>query len=262
MKYLRILLLYSQHVLQYRTRSFIWFLISFLNPFILLMFWDGALEGGKVINGWNAASMQTYYLLVIVAQSVLITHVENEVAVEDIRQGNLVRELLKPIDYLWLKLSNEISWRFIQGFYGLVVLSIFLLQGLSVQITSEVPMIIQAIIIALLALTMSFMFKMILGILAFWMTDIYGILEPNDVFIIMFSGTLMPFDLLPEWIRNIAQFTPYPYLVYYPVAALMGRGGINFFQVMTNEIFWIVGLFALYRSLWFFGVKRFSGVGQ
>lgn len=262
MKYLRIFALYSQHVFQHRARSFIWFLIAFLNPFILLMFWSGALSGGRVVNGWDSKSIQTYYLLVIVAQSILITHVENTVATEDIRMGELVRELLKPISYLWLKLSNEAPWRLIQGFYGMVVLTLFLFFGMSFSISLSTSLILQALFISLLAFSLSFLFKMVLGLLAFWMTDVYGILETNDVFIIMFSGTLMPFDLLPEWIQKIAQFTPYPYIVYYPVAAFMGKADVNFSGVILSQLIWIIGLYSAYRIVWSKGIKKFSGVGQ
>lgn len=262
MKYLRIFLLYFQHVFQHRARSFIWFLIAFLNPFVLMMFWGGALKGGRVINGWDLTSMRTYYLLVIIVQSVLVNHVENTVGNEDILQGELVRELLKPIDYLWLKLSNETPWRLIQGMYGILILGVFFLFGMTFTITSQMVTIFQAICVIVIAFALGFLFKMILGVLAFWMTDISGVLETNDVLILLFSGIILPFDLLPTWIQKIALFTPYPYIVYYPVVALMGRVNFNFSQVIVQELVWVAALFALYRLLWAQGVKRFSGVGQ
>ena len=262
MKYFRIFLLNAQDTIQQRTRSFIWFLIAFLNPFILLMFWGGALEGGKIIGGWDSTSMQTYYLLAIICQSVLIHHVEITVADEDIRRGGLVRELLKPVSYIWLKLCHESPWRFVQGFFGFVVLMLFLAAGFSFNISHAPSILLQALIISTLAFFLTFLFKLTVGLLAFWMTDIYGIIEPNEVLILTFSGVFMPFDLMPVWIQQAGQYTPYPYIVYYPVVAFMGRDGINFYQIMFIQLLWILGFYALYRVLWSGGVKKFSGVGQ
>lgn len=263
MKYLRIFLLYSQHVFQYRARIFVWFLISFLNPFILLMFWKGALKPGEVLNGWTNISIQSYYLLVIIIQAMLISHIEINVAIEDIKGGELAKYLLKPMNYLWLKLSDESTWRLTQGAYGILVILTFYFFKIYVVVSKGLVILTLALCICIFAFILSFFFKMVLGLLAFWMTDVYGVLETNDVLLLLFSGTLMPFDLLPKWIQTVAQYTPFPYFVYYPVAAFIGKfSSSQLLFIVVQEFIWIVGLYLLYRIMWNFGTKKFAGVGQ
>ncbi len=263
MRYLRILTLHFQQVLEHRARNFVWFLIHFINPLILLMFWKGALASGVVVKGWNDVSIQTYYILLIVLQALISSHVESEVAVDDIQLGGLVRDLLKPFDYLWLKLFDEVPSRVLQGFYGCIVILIFYLFNFRLSISTNATTIAQSILICILAYLLCFLFKMVLALFAFWMTNVDGILETNDVLLLLLAGTLLPFDLLPNWIQEVARYTPYPYFVYYPVASFIGRfNSSELTRIISYECVWIVGFFAMYKIMWYFGVKRFSAIGQ
>lgn len=261
---LRIFSLYFQHVFQYRARSFLWFLIAFLNPLVLLLFWQGILSDNDVIQGWNINSVRTYYLFLIIAQATLIHHVELIIAFSDIKQGDLMRELLKPFSYFLMRIMSETPWRILQASYALIavaVLAYFL--KVPIQINDNSVIILQAVLIALNAFAISFLFKMILGLTAFWLTNIDSMLETNDVLFFALSGLILPINLFPGWMYSLAQATPYPYMLYYPISAFIGVYNAN---ELTNIIFlqfgWIAGLFLINKHMWKSGLKKFSGVGQ
>ncbi|MEK7071099.1 MAG: ABC-2 family transporter protein [Patescibacteria group bacterium] len=263
MRDLRIFSLYFQHVFQHRARAFVYFLISFINPLVLLMFWTGASQGRTFEHGWTLEKIQTYYLLIIVAQSALIHHIEIHIAFIDIKQGELIRDLLKPISYLKLRAFMEFPWRIFQGSYGIVAVLIFLTFGFKLYLTQDTSIIFMSIVVTILAFIFSFLLKMVIGLFAFWMTDVDSVLESNDVLIILFSGTLMPLNLMPEAIQNVMNFTPYPYIIYYPVSSFIGlysQSRLN--EIMVVQLCWIVGLYFLYKILWKNGLKVFTGVGQ
>ena len=248
-RYFRIFTLYFQHVLQYRAASFIWFLVAFINPFILLLFWRGALAHTNSIRGWAPNTILTYYLLLMLAQSLLMHHVEIVVAHTDIKEGELVRELLKPFSYLTMRFLGETPWRLTQAVYGIVtiVIALFFLHK-EVAFAVSGSTILGAVFVIVLAFALSFFFKMILGILAFWFTNIDSLLEVNDVFLLVFTGMLIPINLFPQWMQNVANATPYPYIIYYPIISLIRPMSLEaLLQISLIQISWITFFFVLYQ---------------
>ncbi len=264
MRFLKIFTLHAQHVFQYRLRNFVWFLNSLINPLVLLMFWKGILKPGHVQNGWTNESIQSYYLLLIVGLALLIHHVELMVGYYEIKQGNLVQSLLRPYSHLKLRFISESPWRLIQGFYGCISLIIlYLFFGLSLSITSDPIMLGTSMVIMVLAFFLSFIVKMVVGLTAFWLTNIDGLLEFIDVLFIMFAGMIIPINLFPDWLAVVAYGTPFPYMLYYPIASIVGvHTETQLIQIITMQLVWI-GLFtSLYVLMWNKGLKKFSGVGQ
>lgn len=264
MRFLKIFLLHFQHVINVRSRAFVWFLVAVINPLVSLIFWTAVLkEKGEILEGWELSSITSYYFLLIIAGSVLIAHIEEDVGVYDIKQGGLVGYLMRPISYIKMKFFDEAPWRVLQLVFGLSIFVIFyLFLGNFVSLANG-HMFLIALLIALLAFLISFTFKMIVGLSAFWLTDFWGLQQLLEVISVILAGFVVPVDLLPSWIKSIAIATPFPYVAYYPVMALQGRLGFGeAFQVIFFQLFWLVLLYLIYRLIWSAGLKKFTGVGQ
>lgn len=265
MKYLRIFFLYFQHVLNFRTRIFIWFLTAFINPLFVLIFWIAVIkDNGNVLSGWNLSSISTYYLLLIIAGSFIIAHIEEEVAIRDIREGQLVSHIIKPMSYFYMKLLSELGWRIMQGFFGVLVFIIFyIFFQRFVTLPNTFPEIILVALIIALAFLISFTFKMIVGISAFWFIDFWGLQQIIEVVIVILAGFIMPIELFPNWLENISKMTPFPYMVYYPIISLQSKlANPALINIIFVQVTWLVALGGIYKWLWGRGVKRFTGVGQ
>ena len=52
----------------------------------------------------------------------LSSHIEEDVAEFDIQQGDLVRYLIRPFPYYWIKFIEEIPYRILQGSYGIIIM--------------------------------------------------------------------------------------------------------------------------------------------
>lgn len=263
-RHLRIFALYFQHAFQHRARNFVWFLIAFINPLVLLLFWQGILSGDQKLQGWDINSMRTYYLFLIMAQAALMHHVELTVGFNDIKQGELMRELLKPYSYFAMRLIAETPWRALQTSYAVItVLMVSYLLKAPIEVSHDLRIIFLAVLIAANAFFISFLFKMIVGFTAFWMTNIDSVLEVNDVLLFGLSGLVMPINLFPQWMQTLAHFTPYPYILYYPISAFIGvHNSAELFNIMLQQFGWIAGLLILISVMWNRGLKKFSGIGQ
>lgn len=261
---MRMFFLHVQHALNFRARSFVWFLISFINPLVLLLFWQGALSQTAVLNGWTLDTMRSYYLLLIAAQSTLIAHIEEDVATYDIRMGDLSKYLVRPVSYFTMKLYVELPHRIINGVYALVAIAILLATFRTpLTHTSDPAKIILAIATLVAAFTLSFLFKMVLAFCAFWILNIDSLLETNDVLSFALSGLIIPLDLFPQTMQHIANITPYPYMLYYPITAVLGLRTIDeLLHILLVQVLYIVALSTLYQIMWRRGIRKFTGMGQ
>lgn len=265
MRYWRIFLLNFQIVITERAISFVWFIIALIPPFVLYLYWRGALlSNDGNIAGWTLSTISTYYFMLVLASSTLIAHIEENVAREDIQQGELTKFLVKPFSYYMLKLFLEIPWRILQGFYGFIVLSLFIFffKNLFV-ITTDMKILLLSIVIAILAFILSFTFKMIIGLSAFWLTDVGGFFQLVEAIILLCGGLLLPLSLLPDALARIAYILPFAYIIYFPIIALQGTQNIQqLMQIIAMQLFWIAIMAYLYSVLWKKGVKKFTGIGQ
>jgi len=265
MRYFRIFILYFEHVLQHRARTFVWFLVSLLNPLIFILFWRGAFQASSgAIVGWTMSTITSYYFLLTAVSSSLMSHIEEDVWRYDIQEGELVQYLLKPFSYFWLKFFSEIHYRILQGFYVVIVLIIInTVFGRIIVITQDKNLLLYAIIIAVLAYLVSFIFKMIVGFIAFWTTDLYGIYDLLDIVMVVFAGYIVPINMLFEPVRTTAYLLPFSYMIYFPVLALQGKlSPTEISRVIGYQVIWLIVFIGLYLLLWKKGIKKFTGVGQ
>jgi len=265
MRYIRIFLLQMQTVLQERGRAFIWFLMAAIQPLILILFWEGAAGNKAIIPGWDFASLASYYFFLTIAYSLLVSHIEESIAKEDIKNGHLVAYLTKPFSYFWKKFLEELPYRVLQSSYGFVVcLVFFFIFGKQLFVISKNPIVLLlSIFILILALFISSTMKMIMGIAAFWFIDTRGFFEAIYATEYALNGQLLPLVLLPQAITHFAYALPFAYIIYFPIVAIQGKLSIiELFHIIGMQVLWL-GVFGLvYHVLWVKGIKKFSGVGQ
>ncbi len=263
MKYVNIFLLHFQRVFEHRARSFVWFLVPLFDVGLLILFWSGALKENTIANV-SFSSIGTYYLFLVILDVLLTSHVEEDIAREDIREGKLTQYLIRPISYYWVKFFEEIPFRILQGSYGIVILSLFvLLFGKFFTSVTDPIMILFSFVIAVFAYFIRFTYKMIIGILAFWVLDIGGFFQFQEMLSSIFAGALIPLYMYPQFLVNIAQVFPFAYMLYFPVISFQGLLSFDeLMRVIGMQVLWLSILITLYIFLWNRGIKRYSAVGQ
>jgi ABC-2 type transport system permease protein len=158
----------------------------------------------------------------------------------------------------------EGSYRVAEGVYAVIAFIILIpFFSTSLQFTNGFVEILLATVIAILAFLLSFTFKMIVGLISFWTTDIGGLYQVTDIVIITLAGYIMPIMLMPDWIQNIALTLPFSYMIYFPIAAFSSQlTALQELRVIVIQLCWIIGLSFIYKQMWKAGVKNFTAVGQ
>lgn len=264
MRHVRIFLLYFQDALESRSRSMVWFLITLINPLIYLLFWRGALGNHPTLyDSLSLPYIASYYFLLIVAGAFLQVHIEENVAYYDIQEGWLANHLLRPYSYVWSKLFTEAPYRLIQGSFGIVVFMLFrFTYGQLMYLESSLLLISVSFLITVLGFCISFLFKMILGLSALWTTDFTGLSQLANVVILLAGGFIVPLDVLPHVLQRIMFLSPFPYMIYLPIVAWLGRlPSHEYLRVVLVQVLWVAGLALVYRIVWKRGIRKFTGVG-
>lgn len=263
-RYFRIFLNYFQIVLTERGRSFVWFLVSSLPPLIAYLYWRAVFVTHSSISGWTLPTISSYYLLLIIVASSLMAHIEEDVSEDDIRGGQLSSFILKPFSYFVTKLFLETPYRILQGGFACVPLFFYIVFfGNNFAFSKNPFVLILAVIMALLAYLMSFTFKMILGILTFWLTDAWGFYQLIEAIMFIFGGLLLPITLLPGILPNIARALPFAYMLYYPIIAFQGtQTYAELAAIIGIQLTWLIFFMLFYKWIWSLGIKKFTGVGN
>lgn len=264
MKYFRIFLLHLNDALTDRMRSLVWLLLPLINGGFFMLFWYGAFQGGQhSISGWDQNTIITYYLLLIIAGSLLLSHIEILMDTE-IRQGNVVKYFLKPFPYYWFMFFIEVPYRLIQGTYAILFYAMVAVFFPAIRV--PVPDSIAALLIISIftaAFFLTFSYKMLLGLITFWTKDNKGIHDTSDVLVLFFAGFSLPLTLLPGPLSDIALQLPFAYFIYYPIVSLQGQiTQWELVRILGMQLFWLAVFHIAYSVTLRRGLKKFTAVGQ
>ena len=102
--------------------------------------------------------------------------------------------------------------------------------------------------------------QMIIGFLAFWLEETWGINISLRFISAFFSGAIIPLDLFPEALAKILLWTPFPHLIYIPIKILMGEAE-HAFRSFSILLLWLLALIVFARWIWKRGLKLYSGAG-
>lgn len=264
MRYVRIFLVYVQNVFEYRSMAFVWFLVSLINPLLYLMFWQGTLTAPTGTTTFSSIGEVTnYYFLYLILGGFLMVHIEHDVAYWDIKDGGLVKYILKPFSYFSFKFLQEFSWRIVMGVLALVAcLLLTNLFGYAFSITLTPFQWMLVFLSCGLGLWIAFIFKMIIGLTALWVVEFNGIEQTVFVISLLFSGYVVPLDVSPRLLQMFAHLTPFPYILYYPIRLIQGKLSLEQSLVtILFQVVWVALLGLLYKVVWAHGAKKFTGVG-
>jgi ABC-2 type transport system permease protein len=136
---------------------------------------------------------------------------------------------------------------------------------LVVQGTRITPSIGHALVYLLsiqLSFLIRFMIAYCIGLIAFWWEQAVALDELYFTVAAFLTGSFAPLDLYPLWAQQIIEWTPFPYVIYYPVQILNGTIGSNqMLRVLGVQLVWVVGLVLARQLLWRRGLRRYGAVG-
>lgn len=98
----------------------------------------------------------------------------------------------------------------------------------------------------LLAVVVAFAGNFVINLLAFWLVEIRGIQLLWMITGGLLCGLYLPVPWFPDWLRTIAQWSPFPSMLQNPIDILAGRVvGTDIASAVAVQLFWAVALLVL-----------------
>src|SRR5262249_55456108 len=143
----------------------------------------------------------------------------------DIRDGNLKKYLLQPIDMLWYLLSyrgaHKIAYIATTALPYAVLFAwfhhVFTLPGIEVWVAYLAAL--------LLSFLIGFFFEACIGIAGFWLLEVTSFMYIINIFTFFVSGQLFPLELLAQYpyVTEALEVLPFQYLAYFPAMVFLEK---------------------------------------
>lgn len=265
-KYLHVIGIGLQNNLQYRVNYLTRTLFSFIPLFAMLSLWRtiyGSNERAGDHNGFTQAQMIFYYLLVAVVDVFTAVNEDDWQIATDIREGNISQFLLKPVDYLWYRLSLFVSGRLAFVAMASIPLAIFIFCFRQYFLAPPDAATFMVFMFSLvLTALLQFFISYAMAMLAFWLLEISTFIFILYAFEYIASGHLFPLDVLPPMLKQVLYFTPFPYQLYFPIQVYMGKiVGLDLWRGLAMQFFWVLVAFGFARFMWRRGIKKYAAFG-
>jgi ABC-2 type transport system permease protein len=125
------------------------------------------------------------------------------------------------------------------------------------------PVLLAAFPVALVgAWLITFLAMAVIGALAFWVESSGSLFELWLGLFGVFSGYLVPLELFPRWLAEVARFLPFRYMLAFPVEMVVGLTprGTALGELAIQWLF-VVLLATAARLAWRAGLRRFAAFG-
>ncbi len=244
------------------------FLLQIIGPALVFLFvkynlWSAIYSGDPnlLIKGFNFDQMIQYHFWAFVVGLVAQGHGAWNLA-DDIRMGRISSYLIYPFNFWEFHTASWISFQIIQMFITTVTLLIFC--GLGVI---QIPGITLFLFGALYTLFIScfwFTIQYLTGLLAFWLEETWILRVSLSIISTFLSGAIIPLDLYPEAFAKALNYTPFPYLSYYPIQIFMGKvtNPTELSLGVAIIAFWTLILTFFNHKLWKKGIKLYTAAGM
>lgn len=250
--------------LQYRARAFIWLFWDTAPPLIMLIFWSAAFKSQQNIAGFNYYNLILYYFLILFARNLILNHPHEDLR-KEIYSGKINHFFLQPASLIIFKLAYEVAYKIIRLLYFIPVIALcfhLFLKGKTIDFYLTPLNLIFFMLSCFFSFILIFLIRFLIGINAFWFTEIDWLIGFEELAFLFLGGTLLPIDFLPKILQNIAKFLPYKYLFYQPALGILGK--INAQEMLFSlliQVFWIILILALLKKVYQAGIKIYSAFG-
>jgi ABC-2 type transport system permease protein len=181
-----------------------------------------------------------------------------------IRTGDVVTDLARPFSYLGYWLARDYGraayYALFRGLPGLLIGQLTFAGGLRWPEHPSVWLVLLASLV--LAITISFAWRFLINISAFWTTDARGISGITAALVMFLGGFVVPLRFFPDWLQPLLMSLPFAGIIQIPTDIFIGQlSGQAALQAIAVQAAWALALLGLAQLTVFFAVRRVSVQG-
>jgi ABC-2 type transport system permease protein len=253
--------------LAYRADFFLSTLLRFLPILTTILLWHAvyadAGTNNTLTDKFTLHQMVAYLLLVHISRMFSSMPGLAHGIARDIRDGNLKKYLLQPIEMIPYLLSYRVAHKL--AYIAMSALPYALLFFLCRDYLPSWPdwsTMAAYVATLLMAFLIGFFFEASIGMIGFWFLEVTSFLYVINTLSFFVSGQMFPLDLLPTPWASILKALPFSYLAYFPTMVFVGKiQGAELAWGLAIEAMWAVAFIVLANWLYRRGLRYYSAYG-
>lgn len=157
-----------------------------------------------------------------------------------VSSGEVAADLLKPLGYFRFWLAVDAGRALVAFLLRGVTMMIFYALFFGITTPTTVPQWLALTLALLLGWVLSFAWRFLVNLTAFWTPNALGIGRFAFGIAWVLSGFFMPLRFFPGWFQTLCHLTPFPSMVNTTIEIYLGllTGGAMV-QALVVQIFWI-----------------------
>lgn len=174
-----------------------------------------------------------------------------------VNDGSIVNEFLKPVNFKLRLLAEDIGniiFRLIFNFLPALIIAMCFVK---IQKPVSYMELILFIMSGVLGFFVLWLISFIVQMTSFWIINVWSLSTIKNVFVNVFSGTMLPLWFMPAGIMKIIKFTPFDSIYFTPIKIYLGQ--IQKSDILFNfgrQIIWICILYVIGEIMWRCGQKK------
>lgn len=174
----------------------------------------------------------------------------------DIREGTVVQQLIKPIDYQVYQFFFSLGYLLINLVAVTLPTVLMLVLVFKVKIVLGVGLLFFPISL-FLAYLVSFSLDYFIGLLAFYTESTWGLVSTKEIVVSVLSGALIPLQFFPEAIANVLNWLPFRAIYHIPLMMITrpAEPVSAHLSMLGAQLAWAVILLAATRMFYNHAVK-------
>ena len=225
---------------------------GFIQAYVLLALF----ETRDDIGGYDATDALTYVWLTQAMLATVGIFGESDFA-QRIQRGDVATDLIRPVHPLRAGLSADFGRALYHAvFRGLPPLVV---GAIVFDLTAPSnPLVWVVFLVSVgLAIAVSFAFRFLYNLSAFWMLDYRGAMRIAVALAAFFSGFIIPVRFFPEWLQTLAYATPFPSMLQLPVDVFVGATtGTELVATLAMQLGWLIALVAACYAAFSQGTRK------
>jgi ABC-2 type transport system permease protein len=247
--YLQIVSLWTQTAFAYRVELAIELAGMLLKIFLLRVVWTAVYAGRAEVDGVPLREVVAFTTLANL-QLFLMTSQVTGYLYGRIREGLIALDLARPVPFLGQLMAHQLGGTVsVVPFILLAAPLAFLVGG--VQPPASLAAAALYLVSLLLAYLITSLIGILVGLIAFWTTEIWGIQTILSFVSQFFSGALVPLWFFPPLLREVAAWLPFQAQAFVPLSIFLGRTeGPALLSALGLQLLWVAALFGAVTLVW------------
>ncbi len=233
------------------------FFVQIIRLVIFVAFWTAVYANTDTVAGLDLQQTLNY---IILAQLFFPAVSDSSIYYfgDLLTRGQMGIELLRPVDFQVATYTRTMAFILLALIIQipLAIIGWFLFHF---QLPSDIRVWIAFFITLILGTGLLFFFDWILSCIAFYSTEIWGLSVLRFGIATFFSGSLIPLDMMPDWLQNLSTALPFAQALYVPVSLLSGITPLsNMPRIWLSQIVYLIILAFLSRLVFRVSIRKIT----